>query len=56
MMSVELTILGLKKAAIVLHSLAFGFKCEKTRQETLSLIDSIESAIRLLEKQCEGML
>ena len=46
-------ILGLKKAAVVLHALAFSFKedqVKKTRQETLALVDVIMAAVKMLEK------
>lgn len=48
-MSKTIVILGLKKACIVLHSLAFSFKAEETRKETLALVDAISEAIKLLE-------
>lgn len=43
-------ILGLKKSCIVLHGLAFSFKEEKTRSETLSLVNCISEAIKFIEQ------
>ena len=45
----DIMILGLKKAAVVLHALAFSFKEESTRKETLALVETINMAIKKLD-------
>ena len=45
----DIMILGLKKAVIVLHALALSFKEERTRKETLALVETINMAIKKLE-------
>jgi hypothetical protein len=45
----NIVILGLQKAAVVLHGFAFSFKDERVRTETLALVDAITEAIKILE-------
>ena len=42
-------VIGLKKACVVLHGLAFAIKDENARKETLALVDVICEAIKILE-------
>jgi hypothetical protein len=50
-MDKQIVILGVKKACIVLHGLAFSFKDDGTRKETLALVDALSEAIKLLEAE-----
>ena len=49
-MDKSIILLGLKKSCVVMHGLAFSFKEEKTRSETLSLVNCISEAIKFIEQ------
>lgn len=50
-MEKKILILGLQKACVVLHSLAFTFKDEKVKNDTLMLVNCLVAAIDELQKR-----